>query len=135
MITECIQERLKFSISEKYIRDGEKVRVFLKRPHVLHTVGTTAGDHCVALCIERVIHCQDGCFYDEYAYDFPINCFFPILPAGEYDISVPDQYYYGEDTEEATVDFILESVDEQYLSVVLANMQHCNSDKRYIGAQ
>lgn len=122
MITSCLQERIEFTIDNFHIHDGEQVTVHLTKPHVLHTVGTTAGDCCVALCVERVINCQDGCFYDEYVYDFPINCHFPILPPGEYRISVPCQYYPVETKESASVDFILEEVDDTYLTVLRSNM-------------
>lgn len=116
----CLQYRLEFAAEGRRISGNKTESVTLTTPAVIHQVYSSTGK-CVSVCIERILKCQDACFYDIHKYDFPINPCFPVLPPGEYEISVPEQSHFVDGIENGYVDIIFEPIDNTYIDILTAN--------------
>lgn len=64
--------------------------VYLSSPHVLH-VKSSDERVCLNADIVRVAKCYKNCEFGDLRYCFPATCPFTYLPAGHYEITVPEQ--------------------------------------------
>lgn len=120
----CNTVTLKFEVKDNRIENSEVQRVYLDHPAALHVVDSSTGK-CVRINIKRVLECQEFCGWNEYKYDFPFDPCFPILPAGVYEMCVGKQDHYLDVDVKATVNVILEPIDDQFINIVTANRRSC----------
>ena len=98
----------------------EPATVNLLKTNIVHIINE---DPCTApleICIKRVVKCQKGCYFDRLLHDFPVDDCDPILPPGEYEITVPEKELLLE-TGVVSLNVVFEEVTPEYVQAIIAN--------------
>lgn len=98
----------------------EPKTVNLTRMSAVHILNE---DPCTApleICVNRVVKCQKGCYFERILHDFPIDPCDPILPPGEYEITVPSKELLQE-VGVVSLDIVFEDVTPEYVQAIIAN--------------
>lgn len=107
-------------VDSKVVPIDEPKTVNLTKTNAVHIINEDPCTAPVQICIQRVVKCQKGCYFERILHDFPIDSCDPILPPGEYEITIP----YGEVLVEmgvVSMDVILEEVTPEYVQAIIAN--------------
>lgn len=117
----CSQVHFDVAIVDNHSVEDTPKRITFTKPVAVHIL---LQDPCTAplnICIKRVVKCQKGCAFQELLHDFPIDACDPILPPGEYEISIPKTFTPLFEGVGVTVDVVFEEVSPEYIQIVAAN--------------
>lgn len=117
----CTQIHFDVPIYENIARSDETRRVVLTKITSVHIFHEDPCSAPLQLCIKRVVKCQSGCVIKEFLHDIPINPCDPILPPGEYELSIPETYVPLFGGIGVSLDVVFEDVSLEYVQVLLAN--------------
>lgn len=121
----CTQVHFDVGTLDGYSVSDEVKRVTLTKTVVLHLIHE---DPCTAplqLCIHRVVKCQKGCYFEELLHDFPIDPCNPVLPPGEYELSIKKTFIPLFDGVGVSLDVVMEVVSDEYIQALIANKGSC----------
>lgn len=116
----CSQIHFDIAIVGLQSVETEPQNITLLKTSIVHIINQ---DPCAAplnICIQRIVKCQNGCAISTFLHDFPIDGCDPILPPGEYQISVPETETMV-DAAVVGMDVIFEEVSPEYVQAIIAN--------------
>lgn len=117
----CTQLKFDVPVFNGKTMSDETKRVTLTKMSAVHLVQEDPCSAPIQVCIKRVVKCQKGCYFEEILHDFPIDSADPLLPPGEYEISVPETSIPLFNGVSSSVSVIFEDVTAEYVQARLVN--------------
>ncbi len=122
----CTQLHFDVPVFEfKSLPIDEPKSVTLTKTNAVHIINSDPCTGSLDICIKRIVKCQNGCQIDRYEHDFPIDGCDPILPPGEYEITIPSTTVVIDGSVMLSLDVIFEEVSDEYVRAIIANKLGC----------
>lgn len=116
----CYQLHFDVAIVDSHSVESEPQNITLLKTAVLHLMHEDPCGAPLDICVQRVVKCQNGCTISTFLHDFPIDACDPILPPGEYQISVGSKMTMLVNAV-VGIDVIFEEVSPEYVQAIIAN--------------
>ena len=116
----CFQLHFDVAIVDSHSVETEPQNITLLKTAVLHLIHEDPCGAPLYICVQRVVKCQNGCAISTFLHDFPIDACDPILPPGEYQVSVGSKMTMLTNAV-VGVDVIFEEVTPEYVQAIIAN--------------
>ncbi len=118
----CSQVHFDVAVVDKQVVPvDEPTTVHLTKSTLLHVINPFECEAPICICVERVVRCQKGCSFEVIRHDFDIDVDDPILPPGEYEITIPEFSTPLFETGVVPIDIVFEDVSSEFIQAIIAN--------------